>query len=74
VGYALVWKPELLRSESHSLLTRYFDVLEDSEMDAKTRERLSNVILGSAEELLPKRLAARGTQKVDGVQEEKEND
>jgi hypothetical protein len=72
-GYALFRRPELLRSESHSLLTRYFDVLEDSEMDPATRERVSNVILGSAEELLPKRLAETGQRKAQGGAQERDN-
>jgi hypothetical protein len=49
LGYALLVRPELLRSERHSLLTRFFDVIGDSEMDATARERISLAILGATE-------------------------
>jgi hypothetical protein len=56
-AYSLVLKPELLRSERHSLLTRFFDVLGDSDMDAVARERVGHAILDAAEPRVPKRLA-----------------
>lgn len=73
-GYALLVKPELLRSESHALLTRYFDVLGDSEMDPTARERVSSAILVVAEDRMSKRLeqeksenpSQAGTESIDG--------
>ena len=55
-GYALLVKPALLRSERHALLTRYFEVLGDSDMNATARERVSHAILDVVEPLVPKRL------------------
>ena len=72
-GYALIRRPELLRSESHALLTRYFDVLGDRDMDAATRERVGNTILGVAEPRMPRRLADERNAKSDPAGTEGEN-
>ncbi len=58
-GYAVLRKPELLRSERYSLLHRYIDVLDNSDMDAATQERLGKMISGFAEEPRPKKAVAR---------------
>lgn len=58
-GYAVLRKPELLRSERYSLLQRYIDVLDNSDMDAAAQERLGKLISGFAEEPRPKRAVIR---------------
>lgn len=64
-GYALICQPDLLRSESHALLTRYFDVLGDRDMDATTRGRVTDTILGVAETRMPKELADERHRKTE---------
>jgi hypothetical protein len=54
-GYTLLAKPELLRSESHLLLTRIFDAVGDSDMDTKARERLTRAMLDASGERLSRR-------------------
>ena len=58
-GYAVLRKPELLRSERYSLMHRYMDVLDNSDMDAATQERLGQMISGFAEEPRPKKAVTR---------------
>ncbi len=70
-GYALLRKPELLRSERHALLVRYFEALGNKDMDPKTRERVSNAILAAAEQLVPKSRPANGSRTTQLVDKEK---
>jgi hypothetical protein len=58
-GYAVLRKPELLRSERYSLMQRYMDVLDNSDMDAAAQERLGKLISGFAEEPRPKKALVR---------------
>ena len=58
-GYAVLRKPELLRSERYSLLQRYIDVLGHSDMDAAAQERLGKLISSFAEEPQPKKAIVR---------------
>lgn len=46
VVYAVLLRPELLRSERHSLAERYLDWANDPYLDDATREAAGKVILG----------------------------
>lgn len=48
-AYAVLRRPDLLRSERFSLLNRYFDALSDSDIDKEVRDRIGRVIEGFAE-------------------------
>jgi hypothetical protein len=53
--YAVMRKPDLLRSERYSLVNRYIDLLEDGDMDQTTRDAAAKTIDGYMEESVPKR-------------------
>jgi hypothetical protein len=72
-SYAVLWKPDLLRSERHSLLNRYLDVLEDSDTSKSTRDRFGRVIIGYAEEHVSKGQAVDRDQKGPGSKGEDGN-
>jgi hypothetical protein len=52
--YAVLHKPDLLRSERYSLFNRYFDMLGDAEMDQAARDAAGKTILGFIEPAVPK--------------------
>ena len=54
LGYAVLAKNELLRSEQHVLLMAVSNVIGDRDMDPATRERVSRAVLEAADKRLPK--------------------
>ena len=60
--YAVLHKPELLRSEHYTLVSRYFDMLGDVEMPQSARDAAGRTILGVAEENTAKKAAIRGNE------------
>ena len=59
--YAVVWKPDLLRSERYSLASRYIDLVGDSEMSITDRAALDRTMLAFLDEDVPKQaVPARG--------------
>ncbi len=53
--YAIGRKPDLLRSERYSLVSRYMDLLDDGDMDQATRDAAAKTIDGFMGESVPKR-------------------
>jgi hypothetical protein len=47
--FAIVWRPDLLRSERYSLVSRYIDMLDDGDMDQATRDAVAKTIDGFSE-------------------------
>jgi hypothetical protein len=60
--YAVLHKPELLRSEHYTLVSRYFDMLGDVEMPQSARDAAGRTILGVAEENTAKKAATRESE------------
>jgi len=56
IVYAVFRRPELLRSERHSLAERYLDWANDPYLDDATRETAGKVILGLSHDM-PKRMS-----------------
>jgi hypothetical protein len=54
VGYAVCFKPELLRSERHILSMTMAQIIGDKDMDPATRERISHVVFDPADRLQSK--------------------
>jgi hypothetical protein len=54
-AYAMLWNNALLRSERHSLVSRYLDLLDDSDMDQAALNAASKTIMGFTEENVPKK-------------------
>ena len=54
LGYAALFKNELLRSERHVLLMEISGVIGDSEMDPAARERVSHAVLDAVDRRIPK--------------------
>ena len=67
--FAVVRRPELLRSERFGLINRYLDALSDSDMTDIMRDRLGKVINGFAEEPGPR----RAENYAEGSQDDEEN-
>jgi hypothetical protein len=42
--FAIVRRPDLLRSERYSLVSRYIDILDDGDMDQATRDAMAKTI------------------------------
>ena len=57
--YGIVRRPELLRSERHSLVSRFIDLLDDGDMDQATRAAMAKTIDGFMEESVPKKAMPR---------------
>ena len=58
--YAVLRRPDLLRSERHSLMTRAIDILMDKDVSERARDRAGTLLDGLlAQEDIPKR-ALRG--------------
>jgi hypothetical protein len=47
--FAIVRRPDLLRSERYSLVSRYIDMLDDGDMDQATRDAMAKTIDGFSE-------------------------
>jgi len=59
--FAIVRRPDLLRSERYSLVNRYIDVVGDNEMNRPDRAGLDRTVLAFLEEDVPKKaVPARG--------------
>jgi hypothetical protein len=58
-AYAVLYKPELLRSERYTLVSRYFDMLGDVEMNQSARDAAGRTILSFAEENTAKKSSIR---------------
>jgi hypothetical protein len=54
VGYAVCFKPELLRSEQHILSMTMAQIIGDKDMDPGTRSRLSHVVFDPGDRLRTK--------------------
>ena len=54
LGYAVLFKNELLRSERHVLLMEISGIIGDSETDPAARERVGLAVLNVVERRLPK--------------------
>lgn len=50
VGYGVVRRPELLRSERFTLLSRYFEVIGDSAMKPEVRDQMNSLLLTLGDE------------------------
>jgi hypothetical protein len=59
VIFGIVRRPDLLRSERHSLATRVMDMLDDGDMDPATRAAMAKTIDGFMEEGVPKKSLPR---------------
>jgi hypothetical protein len=53
-GYALLWRPDLLRSERHVLMMQISGTIGDRDMDPAARERLSYAVLEIDDRRRPK--------------------
>ncbi|HEY1933942.1 MAG TPA: hypothetical protein VGG99_18175 [Acetobacteraceae bacterium] len=53
--FAILRRPDLLRSERYSLASRYIDLLDDGDMDQATRDAAAKTIDGFMQEGVPKR-------------------
>ena len=58
--FAMVARPELLRSERHSLITRAIDVLEDSDMDPAIVESMERMVLENGRQVLARERQGKG--------------
>jgi len=52
--FAIMRRPDLLRSERYSLVSRYIDMLDDGDMDQATRDAMARTIDGFTEESVRK--------------------
>jgi hypothetical protein len=66
--FAIWRRPELLRSERHSLISRYIDLLDDGDMDQSSRDAVGRMIDSFSEEPVPKS-ALFGRTKTSGSKE-----
>jgi hypothetical protein len=53
--FAILRRPDLLRSERYSLANRYVDLLDDGDMDQAARDSAAKTIEGFMQESVPKR-------------------
>ncbi len=56
-AYAVLYKPDLLRSERYSLLNRYIELAGDNEMSTTGRAALDRTMLAFLDEDVPKKAA-----------------
>jgi hypothetical protein len=65
-GYAVLRRPELLRSERHTMAQSYLEWLRAGDQDESVRQSASKVILSLAEPAVPKRLSSKEGRKTNG--------
>ena len=56
--FAVMRKPDLLRSERYSLVSRYIDLVGDNEMNTTDRAALDRTMLAFLDEDVPKKAAS----------------
>ena len=69
LGYAVLFKNELLRSERHVLLMEISGIIGDSEMDPAAREQVSRAVLEAVERRLPKAAVSDFGQRDDAAKD-----
>ena len=67
--FAIVRRPDLLRSERYSLVNRYIDVVGDNEMNRTDRAALDRTMLAFLEEDVPKKAVPSRGEPESGVRD-----